>query len=419
MKKNIVVFMTSLILCLSIVIPAYAANIVVSFSTDKSDYKTGEKILITGKVLKDEEPGLGTKPVLSMVDSDSNLIQIYQWKDGEIQTDGSIHTSIALNESLTDGTYKLKLTAGGVSDTHEVKITKTTQPPSTGGGDSGTTPPSTGGGDSGTTPPPVVTPPGNPGDTTDPVLPVPVPEFSPITSESLVIKGTASKNTKIEITDKKQLQFEANTQDNGEFTYQLSQKLEAGTVLYAKARDLKSGQASDEVTITVLDKTAPSVPTVKKFSDKDKVVSGKTEARATIIIYKQSKKIATNKADSKGSFTVKLAKQKAGTTLIVKSVDEAGNSSKGAKVKVLDKTAPNKPTAKKVTAKTTKITGKAEAGSKVYVKVKNKIIAKTTATKKGTYTLKIKKQKVKTVLSFYAKDKAGNVSKAKVVKVVK
>lgn len=407
MKKNIVVFMTSLILCLSIVIPAYAANIVVSFSTDKSDYKSGEKILITGKVMKDEEPGLGTKPVLTMVDSESKLIQIYQWKDGEIQSDGSIHTSISVTDSLTDGTYKLKLTAGGVSDTHEVKITKTTQPPSTGGGDSGTTPP------------PVVTPPGNPGDTTDPVLPVPVPEFSPITSESLVIKGKASKNTKIEMTDKKQLQFETNTQDNGEFTYQLSQKLEAGTVLYAKARDLKSGQASDEVTITVLDKTAPSVPTVKKFSDKDKVVSGKTEARATIIIYKQSKKIATNKADSKGSFTVKLAKQKAGTTLIVKSVDEAGNSSKGAKVKVLDKTAPNKPTAKKVTTKTTKITGKAEPGSKVYVKVKNKIIAKTTATKKGTYTLKIKKQKPKTVLSFYAKDKAGNVSKAKVVKVVK
>lgn len=168
------------------------------------------------------------------------------------------------------------------------------------------------------------------------------------------------------------------------------------------------------------DTTAPVPPKVNDFSDKDTVLKGKTEANATVVVYKSSKEIATKKANAKGEFTIKLPKQKAGTVLMVKAFDNAGNRSKATKVKVLDKTAPSRPTVtKSITTKTTVVTGKAEAGSTVYIKANGSIIGKAVADKHGKYSVKIKKQKLNTTLSVYAKDKAKNTSKTLKVKVKK
>jgi hypothetical protein len=102
-------------------------------------------------------------------------------------------------------------------------------------------------------------------------------------------------------------------------------------------------------------------------------------------------------------------------TLVVR--DLAGNVTT---VKfTIDKTAPLAPTVSKVTTMTTKVTGKAEAGSTVYVKVGTKAIGIATADKYGNYTVTIPKQKAGTILYVTAKDKAKNVSKAKIVSVSK
>lgn len=86
---------------------------------------------------------------------------------------------------------------------------------------------------------------------------------------------------------------------------------------------------------------------------------------------------------------------------------------------VIDKTAPKTPSVNSLRTTSTKVTGKAEAGSKVYVKAGNKIIGSATVSKKGTFSVAIKKQKVNTKLSIYSKDKSGNVGKAKVITVKK
>ncbi|WP_186304299.1 Ig-like domain-containing protein, partial [Staphylococcus epidermidis] len=70
-------------------------------------------------------------------------------------------------------------------------------------------------------------------------------------------------------------------------------------------------------------------------------------------------------SDSKKSFSVAIKKQKAGTKLQVYAVDKAGNKSDAVAVTVIDKTPPAMPTVSKVSNRDLKVSGKAEAGSKI------------------------------------------------------
>ncbi|WP_446728185.1 Ig-like domain-containing protein [Peribacillus sp. TH14] len=77
------------------------------------------------------------------------------------------------------------------------------------------------------------------------------------------------------------------------------------------------------------------------------------------------------------------------------------------------------PSVNTVTTKTTKVTGKAEANSTVNVKASKKVIGSAKATSKGTFSVKIPKQKAGKNLYIYAKDKAKNVSESRRVTVKK
>jgi cell wall-associated protease len=112
-------------------------------------------------------------------------------------------------------------------------------------------------------------------------------------------------------------------------------------------------------------------------------------------------------------------KQKAGKVLSVTATDKAGNISSIKTVTVADKTAPSKPTVNTVTTKTTIVTGKAEANSTVYIKASKKVIGSATATTKGTFSVRIPKQKAGKNLYIRAKDKAKNVSESRKVTVKK
>lgn len=129
--------------------------------------------------------------------------------------------------------------------------------------------------------------------------------------------------------------------------------------------------------------------------------------------------LGSAKATSKGTFSVKIAVQKAGTKLTITAKDSAGNVSSSASVTVVDVVAPSKPTVKKVDDNDKVVTGKAEANSTVTVKVGSKTIGSAKATSKGSYSVKIKAQKKGTTLSITAKDKAGNTSSKATTKVVK
>lgn len=206
---------------------------------------------------------------------------------------------------------------------------------------------------------------------------------------------------------------------NGIFSVTLTATQKAETVLTVVAVD-KAGNTSSATTVTVLDKTAPKKPVVNTVDDNDKKVTGKAEAGSKITVKTGKTVLGYGVADKNSGFTVTLkATQKAGTVLTLTATDKGKNESPVATVTVVDDTNPAIPSVDNVTAKSTKVTGKAEAGSKVTVKVGKKELGSDTADKHGKFSVNIKKQKAGTVLSVTAKDKAGNVSDVKKVTVKK
>ncbi len=185
----------------------------------------------------------------------------------------------------------------------------------------------------------------------------------------------------------------------------------AGTTLLLTAKDL-SGNMSSTTKVIVKDKTAPKAPILKEVSDLDKKVTGRAEKGSKVVIKAGSKMIAQGTSNANGDFTLPITTQKAGTQLIATATDKAGNVSAESKVVVKDKTAPKAPIVKEVSDSDQKVTGRAEKGSTVIIKVGKKVIAKGTSNTKGDYSIAIPKQKAKTVLEVTATDKAGNISKA-------
>jgi uncharacterized protein len=158
------------------------------------------------------------------------------------------------------------------------------------------------------------------------------------------------------------------------------------------------------------DFTAPAASTVNQVTDQSTSVSGKAEANATVKLYVNGKYQKSTTADKDGNYKFVIAKQRAAAEIKVTVTDGAGNVSTAKSVKVVDKTAPAKPSVNKVTPKSTNVTGKAEIGSTVYVYNGKTYVSKAVADAKGNYTVKIKAQKKRTTLTIFAKDKSGNKS---------
>ncbi|MED1439882.1 Ig-like domain-containing protein [Aeribacillus composti] len=232
------------------------------------------------------------------------------------------------------------------------------------------------------------------------------PTVNPVADNATQVTGKTEVDATVYVkADSKQIGT-GKANSNGDFTVTIP-KQKAGTVLTVYAEDA-AGNKSEEVKVTVADKTPPAKPMVNPVADNATQVTGKTEADATVYVKADSKQIGTGKANSNGDFTVSIPKQKAGTVLTVYAEDAAGNRSEEVKVTVADKTPPAKPTVYTVADYSTKVTGKTEAGATVYVKAGSKQIGKGTANSKGDFSVSIPKQKAGTVLTVYAVDKAGN-----------
>lgn len=171
----------------------------------------------------------------------------------------------------------------------------------------------------------------------------------------------------------------------------------------------------------VLDNTAPGAPTVNEVKDYDKKVTGKAEVGSKVTAKVGSTTVGTAYADKYGKFSVTLKKALSAKTVVsVTATDKAGNVSSAATTTVKDKTKPGKPSVRKVDSNDLKVTGKAEAGATVTVKVGSKTVGTAVANSKGEYSVKLKKAlKTGTVLTVTVKDKAGNTSSTATVKVVK
>ncbi|MES1040744.1 Ig-like domain-containing protein, partial [Peribacillus simplex] len=240
-----------------------------------------------------------------------------------------------------------------------------------------------------------------------------VPSVNAVYDNATVITGKAETNAKVYAMVGSNKNGEAIAK-SGAYTINIA-KQKAGTSISVYAVDL-AGNKSVSKTVKVLDKTAPSIPTVNAVYDNATVISGKAETNAKVNAMVGSKKIGEATAKN-GAYTIKIAKQKAGTTIVVYAVDTASNKSGSKTVKVIDKTPPSTPTVNTVSDNATVISGKAETNAKVYAMVGSKKIGEATA-KNGAYTIKITKQKAGTSISVYAVDTAGNKSASKTVKVI-
>ncbi|KWW20433.1 hypothetical protein AS888_18890 [Peribacillus simplex] len=244
------------------------------------------------------------------------------------------------------------------------------------------------------------------------------PTVKPVSDKDVYVTGQSQAEVKVTVKNSaKKVIGSANTDSKGNFKVKIS-KQKAGSKLSVTATDLAKRE-SKAAAVTVLDKTAPDAPKVNEVSDSATKVTGKAEVSSTVTVKYNNKSIGTATVDKKGNYSVKISKKKAGSVLYVSAKDKAGNTGKATKVTVKDKTAPSAPKVNEVNDKATKVTGKAEAGSKVTVKQNNKNIGTATADKKGNYSVKISKQKAGSVLYVSAKDKAGNTGKATKVTVKK
>ncbi|WP_235846655.1 Ig-like domain-containing protein, partial [Neobacillus drentensis] len=180
----------------------------------------------------------------------------------------------------------------------------------------------------------------------------------------------------------------------------------AGTELVIIATD-KAGNVSESTTVVIRDVTAPEKPVVNEVTDKDTTVTGQAEAGSKVEVKVNGTVIGTGTAGEDGQYEVTMDVQRAGTELVIIATDKAGNVSETTTVVIRDVTAPEKPVVNEVTDKDTTVTGQAEAGSKVEVKVNGSVIGTGTAGEDGQYKVTIDVQKAGTELVIIATDKAG------------
>ncbi|WP_374226373.1 Ig-like domain-containing protein [Bacillus sp. sid0103] len=234
-----------------------------------------------------------------------------------------------------------------------------------------------------------------------------------VTDKGTTVTGQTEAGSKVEVKVNGSVIGTGTAGEDGQYKVTIDVQ-KAGTELEIVAMD-KAGNVSETTTVVVKDVTAPDKPEVNEVTDKDTTVTGQAEARSKVEVKVNGSDIGSGTAGEDGQYKVTIEVQKAGTELVIVATDKAGNVSETTTVVVRDVTAPEKPVVNEVTDKDTTVTGQAEAGSKVEVKVNGSVIGEGTAGEDGQFTVTISEQKAGTELVIVATDKAGNVSETSTV----
>ncbi|AEP00018.1 Ig-like domain-containing protein [Heyndrickxia coagulans] len=160
--------------------------------------------------------------------------------------------------------------------------------------------------------------------------PATTPSVNTVSNKSTSISGKTSKSSTVYV---KIGSKTCKGKSNSKGDYKVSiPKQKAGTKIYVYATNTygKSGTKS----VTVVDRIAPSTPSVYTVSHTSRYITGKTEAYATVTAYTGSKKIGSAEADKHSSYKIKISPKKKGTAIKVKATDKSGNSSGYRTVKV-------------------------------------------------------------------------------------
>ncbi|WP_218350914.1 Ig-like domain-containing protein [Bacillus sp. sid0103] len=149
-------------------------------------------------------------------------------------------------------------------------------------------------------------------------------------------------------------------------------------------------------------------PQVNPISDKTGLVTGTTDAEATVKILKDGNVIKDGLSKTDGTFEIPIPVQKAGTELTISITDSFMRTSETT-VTVQDVTAPDMPHVNPITDQSTEVSGTAEANAVITVKI-NSTIVTGTADDNGNINIPITKQTAGTVIELTATDAAKNLS---------
>lgn len=164
---------------------------------------------------------------------------------------------------------------------------------------------------------------------------------------------------------------------------------------------------------------ALDAPKVDPVSDKTPIVTGTTEADATVTVWNNGTVLADGESNGEGAFAIPIPLQIAGTELTIKVTvpDNLNRTSGETKLFVLDKTAPDAPTIDPVTDQSTEVSGTAEANASISVKITGGTEIRRTADDAGKFSVPISKQTAGTIIELTATDSAQNVSEPATVTV--
>ncbi|MEH7334313.1 DUF4350 domain-containing protein [Neobacillus drentensis] len=244
------------------------------------------------------------------------------------------------------------------------------------------------------------------------------PVVNGVTDADTVIKGTAEAGATVVAKVDGQEIGKATADADGKFTITIEKQVASKKIVVTAAD--AAGNVSTEVIVTVSDATAPKTPIANPVSKNDVVITGTAEVNATVIAKVGGKEIGKAVADADGKYSITIEKQAAGTKILVTAVDAAGNESNAFEVIVMNIIAPSVPELiYDVTQFDTFVAGYADAGSKVEVRVKDKLIGSGIADEDGYFEIEIPAQAVGTVLVLTATYAAGNVSEKVETTVIK
>ncbi|MFJ7729674.1 Ig-like domain-containing protein [Neobacillus sp. NPDC097160] len=241
------------------------------------------------------------------------------------------------------------------------------------------------------------------------------PVVNDVTDQDQSVSGFAEKDASVTVESNGAAIGSSTVGQNGQFLVTIPAQ-KAGTELEVRVTDA-AGNVSDASTIVVKDVTSPAKPVVNEVTDKDTSVTGSAEAGAKVEVKVIGSVIGFATAGTDGKFSVSIPVQKAGVELVLTGTDKDGNVSESTTVVVKDVTSPAKPVVNEVTEKDTSVTGSAEAGAKVEVKVIGSVIGFATAGTDGKFSVSIPVQKASVELVLTATDKDGNVSESTTVVV--
>jgi hypothetical protein len=237
------------------------------------------------------------------------------------------------------------------------------------------------------------------GDITPPVAPT----VNNISDRDTIVIGTTEANANIIVQKGSEILGSGPADGNGKFNITIPVQ-QPGVKLFITATD-QAGNVSEATEVNV-----QWTPKVNELSDRDTVVTGTAEAGSYVYVKVGTLVIGKGGTGSAGTFSVTIPLQTAGTKVSVVSRDPAGNYSPYTNVIVVDKTAPLAPKVKVISDNSTTVTGTAEVGSTVTVKVGTNVLGSAKTDETGNYSVTIPIQKAGVELLLSATDAAGNNS---------